>query len=370
MTNRQDRRFAAKRARQASRRGGTPAERALFQAAVAFAAGEPVAIDVALDGFDATLARLEPELDEVLDGGFDAFRREVFAQAAWIGLAADGPAGEADGFDLQPILFPVCGDAAEIRRFAGDPASLGALARSLRESGVFPEAAAVAVLPAVLAPEAVDLSHVGPASVARLTEALATLVERSAAGGGPVDPEAVLAQAALPVLGADRTGEAAGLLLGIALTPAENWDLPDREVEAMQLAMAATRASWLDTYAAALPFRLDEPVFWQEAASSLAWHAVAGRIEAEIARRGLAAPVSRIDACLAPETGDPVMAVEAGGARLGPFHAPRDLVFTDLDGFAALAERFGGELVEHERPAQVLRRLADAGGRPPAATQS
>ncbi len=359
MTNRQDRRFAAKLARQAQKRGKTPTERALFTAAAAFSAEEPVELDFALEGFDAAWAKLEPELDAFLEGGFEAFRREVFAQGAWAGLTATSPSGEETAFDLQPILFPVAGEAAEIRRFVADPVSLGTLGSSLRESGVFPENAAIAILPVVLAPAAVDLAGIGPAAVSRLVDGLSGLIEGAAAGDASARADAALADAALPHVG-EAEGDLSALLLGIALTPVEDWDLPDGEVEARQLAMAATRASWLDTYAAALPFRLDEPVFWHEAASSLAWHDVAGRIEAEIARRGIEASVSRIDACLAPETGDPVLAVQAGTVRLGPFHAPRALVFTDIDGFAGLAERFAGELVEHERPGQVLRLLADA----------
>ncbi len=91
MTNRQDRRFAAKRARQAEKRGRTPVERALFQAASSFAAEEAMELDVSLDGFDQAFTRLEPDLDAVLDGGLDAFRREVFAQAAWAGMTAATP---------------------------------------------------------------------------------------------------------------------------------------------------------------------------------------------------------------------------------------------------------------------------------------
>ncbi|KQQ90294.1 hypothetical protein [Aureimonas sp. Leaf324] len=359
MTNRQDRRFAAKLARQMQTRGKTPAERAIFQAAGAFFAEETVEIDFGLEGFDAAFARLSPELDELLDGGFDAFRREVFAQAAWAGMAARLPDGGEGTFDLQPILFAATGTAKGLTGFAGDAKSLATLARSLRESGVFPEAGAVAILPVVLAPDAVDLYTVGPAAVHALTEGLAALVEADTPEAGLAAAREALAQAGLPTVG-EGEAEVEGLLLGICLTPVEDWDLPDAEVEARQLAMAATRASWLDTYAATLPFRLDEPVFWHEAASSLAFHALAGRIEADLASRGVTEPVSRIDACLAPETGDPVLAVQAGTVRLGPFHAPRDLVFTDIDGFAGLAERYAGELVEHERPGQVLRLVAGA----------
>ncbi len=250
------------------------------------------------------------------------------------------------------------GAGAAVLGFVRDPASLRALEASLREAGVVPERGSVAILPVLLAPEAVDLVKVGPAAVARLTGGLAGMVEAAGSGEGLALAEEAVRDAGLPLVG-EAAGEAevAGLLLGIGLTPVEDWDLPDDEVEARQLAMAATRASWLDTYAAGLPFRLDEPVFWHEAASSLAWHAVAGRIEAEAARRGLEGEVSRIEACLMPETGDPILAARIGETWLGPFQAPRTLVFTDLDGFAGLAERFGGELVEHEKPGPVRRLL-------------
>ena len=362
MANRQDRRYAAKLARQAAKRGRTPAERALFGAAAAYSADQPMDLDFTLDGFDKAWLCLEPDLREMLENGYDEFRRTIFADAAWGRMVATSPSGDESEFDLEPILFPVIGTRADVRIFLREPANLEALAASLRSSGMFPEEAAVSILPTVLAADAVDLTRVGPAAVARLTLALADMVQPASSTGKEflAAAEAQVRNADLPVIGTGADGDLLScLLLGICLAPAEDWDIPDDEAEARRLAVTATRASWFDTYAADLPFRLDEPVFWHEAGSSLAWHEVVGEIEAEISRRGGGEPVKRIHACLDPEVGNAVLVAQWGDALLGPFRASRALVSTDVDGFAGLAEHYAGELIEHERPEDVFR-LVDA----------
>lgn len=363
MTNRQDRRYAAKLARQAARRGKTPAERALFGAAAAYSADRPMELDFALADLDEAWRRLEPELRDLLEDGYDEFRRDVFAQAAWGRMVATSPSGEEHEFDLEPILFPVTGRRGDILTFADDPACLAVLAASLRASGMFAEEAAIVVLPTLLASDAADLLSVGPAAAARLTTDLAALFQETASSKADAlaAAEEAVRSADLPLIGAGADGEPVScLLLGICLAPPEDWDVSDEEAEARSLAISATRASWLDSFAAELPFRLGEPVLWHEAGSSLAWHAALGEIETASVRHGLSEPATRIHACLVPETGDAVLVAQSGDIYLGPFRAPGTLVMTDVDGFAGLAEHYAGELVEYERVEEVLRLTAGA----------
>ncbi|WP_279481405.1 hypothetical protein [Aureimonas sp. SK2] len=355
MTNRQDRRFAAKLARQAARRGKAPAERALLVAASAYSAEQPIELDFGIEGIDAAWVRLEPELWDILDDAYEDFRRDLFADAAWGPMVMPSASGGAKGHDLQPIFLPVTGRAGDLSAFAADAARRSALANSLRASGIFPEDAGVWILPVLLAPEAVDLRTVGPAAAFHLTLGLAEAI------AAPEPPEAdslkgLVERAGLPIISvADGDTPLSALFLGVALTPADEREMTEEEAEARRLSMAATRASWLDTYAADLPFRLDEPVLWHEAGSSLAWHGVVGEIEAEIAQSGGGDRVTQLHACLLPEQGEAVLAAKLGDRFIGPFHASKSLVATDVDGFAGLAEHFAGELVEHEPPEAVLR---------------
>ncbi|ALN73044.1 hypothetical protein [Aureimonas sp. AU20] len=367
MANRQDRRYAAKLARQAAKGDRSPAAKALLKAAADFMADQPIEIDFSMEDMDRAWDRLKPVLWDQLEEDFPLFRRALFDDSASLQVTATSAEGEEIALDIQTVLFPVVGKRATLEAFAADQAKLDELARSLRESGVVPERSSVAIMPSVIAAFSADLDLSGPDLVHMLTKSLAeTLLTPDGADGAlTFEEKADMVLEWMPSLMPETDGEeeVSGFLVGVVAVEIDTTELSEDELEAQDLSLAAAGQSWADTYASDLPFRLGGLSLWSDAGVASAWHKVACDIDAEIERRGLPREIAEVHAYLEGGVEESLLAVRCGVSMLGPFRVSNRLVFTDVDGFAAEAESLGGELIEYERAEPLLKLIAATGAR-------
>lgn len=366
MANRQDRRYAAKLARQSAKVDRSPAGKALLRAAADFAMERPFEIDFELPDMEGAWDRLKAHLEDQLGDDFLDFRRALYDEASSLAMTGTSAAGDEFGFTIQTVLFPVVGPRSELTDFVANEAKLLEMATSLRQSGVVPESSAVAVLPVIVSAFAADLNLCDPGAVHTLTKTLAqTLFAPSGELKMPHTPEAlselVYDWAPSPAPEEPGEGPVSGFLLALAATALDTRDVSDEELETEDLALAAAGQSWADTYAAELPFRLGGLALWSDAGAASAWLGLAHQIEAETARRGLEPDITEIHAYFDNEVENSVFAVRCSGKVLGPFRVSNRLVFADIDSFAAEAEFHGKELIEYERADKLLKLIATEG---------
>lgn len=361
MGNRQDRRYAAKLARQSSKGGQPPAKQAIVQAAARYLSGEPAELDLSVPDLDDVWGDAIPLLWEQLGDEFDGFRREVFERASSLSVLAQTPDGEVQ-VDLYTILFPVVGEPQDLLSFAASPSRRAELSSSLTSSGVLPPKGHAEIMPVVLSQAALDFVSSGPAAVAELTSYMAEqfLAPPEDTRPSAEDLLAQIAAWALPLAADEEEGPVSGFLLGIAAIPSDVAQAPaEDDDEVADMVSVAAHDSWLDTYASTIPFRLGRLSIWSDAGAASAWQRMEAEIETERARHGYEADVSEVHVCYDDGNQVTLVAARCGEDWVGPFEIANALVFTDVDLFASDAERFGGKLVEYERP-QKLRRLIES----------
>ncbi|KQT46297.1 hypothetical protein ASG43_11760 [Aureimonas sp. Leaf454] len=372
MGNRADRRASAKIAKQAVKRAKTPVEGAILRAAGAFAgegAAGLLAPHLSDPDFDAAWTRLAEDLHDILEEHYPDFLLQAFVEAGMGALRfgrADIGAGDRG---TRLFLCPLVGARDRVAAFAASPDDIGALALSLRQSGIVDEAGACYVLP-----HPVDLSQLSPADATPgrvraihdiLARRLAADLSGTQAAEGVEDERADIA-ALLPAAKASSRETALCALIGIELLSAEassGRDLSEEALDAEDMAAEAAEASWYDSYAADLAgLSLGAPLDWPSCTAALAVEGLRLEMDAARSRRGLAEGRADTIHCAPSADGDRlVVSAVYGTEALGPFSVPAEFVWFDADAFFDRLEASTETLLEHEDEGAVIAPLLGAG---------